>query len=174
MQQALSPEGKQAGKIPVYYDPKRQGYFDASGQPVASWNDATHELVQPSPNVYWNASKQAYDTHDGNPLPWIEDARGWEGIPAEAIDPSLLGGGYYTMPTSPRPPPAQQTLNLQQSLTLFNQAQTLQQMVNQIQANGGQVPPEANQQFSLWSFYSQGGVASNWRWVAGRCRWPGE
>src|ERR1019366_3461077 len=30
------------------------------------------------------------------------------------------------------------------------------------------------QQFSLWSFYSRGGVASNWRWVAGRCRWPGE
>ena len=26
------------------------------------------------------------------------------------------------------------------------------------------------QQFSLWSFYSQGGEASNWRWVAGRVR----
>src|ERR1017187_8932722 len=32
----------------------------------------------------------------------------------------------------------------------------------------------SRQQFSLWSFYFQGGEASNWRWVAGRCRWPGE
>jgi hypothetical protein len=45
---------------------------------------------------------------------------------------------------------------------------------NEISRLQAKRPSLAGQQFSLWSFCSQGGVASNWRWVAGRCRWPGE
>jgi len=88
----MTDEGRKAGKVPVYYDPNRYGYFDAADRPMQSWNVATHELVQPKPNVIWDSGRQEYITRDGSPLPWIKDSRGWEGIPVEAIDPTM--GAY--------------------------------------------------------------------------------
>lgn len=153
----MSDEGRKAGKIPVYYDPNRYGYFDSADRPMQSWSVATHELVEPKPNVVWDSINQEYITRDGSPLPWIKDSRGWEGIPVEAIDPAMgaYSPGVYSAKRG-SPKPEVQVAEYSKQIGAHKQITNMKALMDNLFQRGVKVSPNVLQYLKQLEMGSEG------------------
>ena len=130
------------GKIPVFFDRQLQAYSDGDGRKIESWNDATHEVVRPAPNVVWNSDRGQYTTRDGSPLPWLKDRRGWEGIPVEAFDPSPGDPRRY-LPVQQEIAPEGRVKRIPRQLELLDKLNVFEHGLQKAQQQGGRSVPSS-------------------------------